>query len=139
MQNRASAIWQHEHLVQGIERIIPFFERSQFKKAEKLKSRTDGTNDRANSEIEAVEFQEDPQIGRITSLRGSSGNESEGESNTTAPFLDIISGQWHKFEMPDLCAFFAGNMSRRIYVLTFSLYMYGALWSYAAVFSTSVR
>jgi amino acid permease len=43
-----------------------------------------------------------------------------------------------KYEIPDLCEKFISKRAKQIYTLTISLYLYGALWAYATVFSNSM-
>lgn len=42
-----------------------------------------------------------------------------------------------KFEVTELCEIFLGHRVKRAYVLLLSVYMYGALWAYSAVFASS--
>jgi hypothetical protein len=43
-----------------------------------------------------------------------------------------------KFEINEMCAMFLGRIGKILYEIALSLYMYGGLWSYAAVFAQSM-
>lgn len=42
-----------------------------------------------------------------------------------------------RFEFPELCEIFLGATGRSIYLVSFSLYAYGAMWAYSTVFASA--
>jgi len=61
--------------------------------------------------------------------------EDEEDDKFTSPHMMV--GARH-FEVTELCELLLGRVGRNIYLLAASIYLYGALWAYASVFSNAL-
>jgi Transmembrane amino acid transporter protein len=84
---------------------------------------------------------EDQGVGTITQEHKELLPSEESLLNSSAAKAAIERNQLshtHKLEIAELCEIFMNKYHRIIYEVSVSIYFYGALWSYAAVFSNSL-
>ncbi|KAJ3426292.1 acid transporter [Anaeramoeba flamelloides] len=91
-------------------------------------------------EIEDEEEFEDQEIEKKSLLTNSEklpneiNNREEYQDLIKNPQFDII----RKYEIIDMCKMFLGKKGKFLYFLMLTLFMYGTVWSYAAVFGSSI-
>jgi amino acid permease len=72
------------------------------------------------------------------SLKASKSDKGNQMQKTADLLNENLKISTQKFEITELCKIFLGKQSVRIYTFLVSIYMYGTLWAYSAVFADSL-
>lgn len=91
--------------------------------------------DYAVANYRSLQQNDSQQFRSLKTSKSDNGNQMEKIATLLNQDLKISS---QKFEITELCKIFLGKQSVRVYTFLISVYMYGTLWAYSAVFADSL-